>query len=305
MPAKNDGVVQERAAEAFDYSRGESVSNAELEAVKSIHETLAKRLGQELSRHLGSRIGAKLLGAEQASCADFLNELPTPRFIALLDVQPYSAVAALEISYSLLFAFIELLLGGTAEEGVDLTREMTAIERQLLGDVFQIIERSLSAEWSSLAEADFRFRAIPADARLSGGMTEYEAVVAVRIELTAGGQTGTLNLAVPAALVKQVIVKSAERQTASAGPPEGNAERPRELCRTIRVAVDAELDGQMISLRDLLDLKAGDVLDLGQPFDVPMQCSVGGVRKFLGHILSAEAGKAFQIDAMREGLSGY
>ena len=103
--------------------------------------------------------------------------------------------------------FLELLLGGSAEPGDEIARDLTPIEQQLLKEVFQSIARNLSAVWKSLGEIEFELGTIITDPRLSG-VPEGDSVVAIEVELKAGLQDGMMNIAVPSALVKRLIEKS-------------------------------------------------------------------------------------------------
>jgi len=72
--------------------------------------------------------------------------------------------------------------------------------------------------------------------------------------------------------------------------------RMLELLRDAKVTVEAHLEGPMLRVRELLELKEGDVLTFDHPIGEPVGGFVNGKRKFAAQIVSTGKKKAFQIE---------
>lgn len=107
--------------QAVLYQSSTSVSEASRKTIASIHATFAGELGTQLSVYLRSAVSVKYTGLEECTFAQFMSarkpcscassikgssKAPALDSHLILDVEP-----------SLLFAFVEVLLGGNPRTG--------------------------------------------------------------------------------------------------------------------------------------------------------------------------------------------
>jgi flagellar motor switch protein FliM len=114
-----------------------------------------RRLVADLSAYLRTYTVMNLISVEQTSYSDFLECLPPSTFVACLGMQPFEGTAVLELNPSLVFAILELLLGGSGKSQTNLRREVTEIERNLMDGTLRLILRNLSEAWKTVAAIDF------------------------------------------------------------------------------------------------------------------------------------------------------
>ena len=106
-----------------------------------------------------------------------------------------------------------------------------------------------------------------------------------------------MNLAVPTEiLTMQGEEATPSRPRAKWKPPRRNRPASLDLLREAKLTLEANLDGPMLRVRDLLELKEGDVLTFDHPIEQPLDGLLNGKRKFAGQIVSTGKKKAFQIE---------
>jgi flagellar motor switch protein FliM len=66
--------------------------------------------------------------------------------------------------------------------------------------------------------------------------------------------------------------------------------------RDAKLTLQANLEGPMLKVRELLQLKEGDVLTFEHPVEQPLTGLINGKQKFAGQIVSTGKKKAFQIE---------
>jgi flagellar motor switch protein FliM len=126
-----------------------------------------------------------------------------------------------------------------------------------------------------------------------------EAVVAVGIEIRIGENSGTLNLAIPSINIKMIGQKFDQQWSLrKTDPTEAEQQRVLELIRESNATIDARLRGPNLRVRDLLDLRAGDLLRFDYRVGEPLDCEMNGVAKFRGRVVSSNRKKAFLIESM-------
>jgi len=266
-----------------------------------LHESFVRNLASSLSAYLRSYLTVNLISVEQLSYGEFLEGLTAPTYMASLSLSPYDGSALVELNPSLIFPIIEIILGGKGRGGANLKREVTLIEQNLLETLFRIILNDLKEAWRSVTVIDFKLQAVATEPQRLQIVAPNEAVVAISIEIRIGEIYGTLNLAIPSINIKMIGSKFDQQWSLrKTEPTETEQQRALALIRTSEVRLDARLRGPKLLVRDLLDLKAGDLLQLDHRLDQLLDCDVNGTAKFRGRVVNSNQKKAFLIEVMPE-----
>ena len=119
-----------------------------------------------LAAYLRSYLTVNLISVEQLSYGEFLEGLPSPSCIVSLSLRPYDGNALIEISPSLVFPILEIILGGKGKTADSRKREITEIEQQLLDTLFRIILNDLREAWKSVAIINFKIETIATEPQM-------------------------------------------------------------------------------------------------------------------------------------------
>jgi flagellar motor switch protein FliM len=266
-----------------------------MRAIYVLKQKFMHRVISSLSAYLRSSVTVQLLGVDHLSYAEFLNSLPSPTCIASVGMRPYEGNAVLELNPSLIFPVIEILLGGNGKPGVATNREITEIEQNILDGLFRIILQALAEAWKDVLPVTLTLESVGKEGRLLHA--PHEPMVTMSFEIKLEDCAGHMNLAVPTEILalqdEDGDAQSAARKTEGS---EADQDRMLDLLRDAAMTVEAHLDGPVLQVRDLLELKQGDVLTFDHPVDQPIDGLINGKRKFAGQIVSTGQRKAFQIE---------
>lgn len=293
---------QEPAAAArkelpFDFRRPDRVAKSQLRAIHLLHEAFARNLASSLSAYLRSYLTVNLISVEQLSYGEFLEGLPSPSCIVSLSLRPYDGNALIEISPSLVFPILEIILGGKGKTGDSRKREITEIEQHLLDTLFRIILNDLREAWKSVAVINFKIETIATEPQMVQILSPTEAVVAIAIEIRIGDASGTLNVAIPAINIKMIGQRFEQQwMLRKTEPSEPEQARMLMLLQNARVTVDAQLMGPRVTVRDLLGLQPGDCLKFDYLLDRRIDLLMNGTPKFGGHVIEANAKRVFAVE---------
>jgi flagellar motor switch protein FliM len=235
-----------------------------------------------------------LLAVDHLSYGEFLRGLPSPTCVVSVGMRPYESNAVLELNPSLVFPIIEILLGGNGKAGATTNREITEIEQNVLDGLFRIILQALADAWKDVVPVTLTLDSVGKEARLIHAPHEPMVAMSIDIKLEEGG--GHMNLAVPTEILT-MHADDADAQSAPRKVEATEAEQSRllQLLSDAKVTLEAHLEGPMLRVRELLDLKQGDVLAFDHPIDQPLSGLINGKRKFAGQIVSTGKMRAFQI----------
>jgi flagellar motor switch protein FliM len=283
----------------FDFRRPDRIAKSQLRAIHLLHEAFARNLASSLSAYLRSYLTVNLISVEQLSYGEFLEGLPSPSCIVSLSLRPYDGNALIEISPSLVFPILEIILGGKGKSSEARKREITEIEQHLLDTLFRIILNDLREAWKSVAVINFKIEMIATEPQMVQILSPTEAVVAIAIEIRIGDASGTLNVAIPAINIKMIGQKFEQqwmlRKTEST---EGEQVRMLTLLRNAKVTMDARLVGPRLVVRDLMDLDVGDCLKFDYALEQKVSFLMNGTEKFQGQVIEANNKRVFAVETL-------
>lgn len=283
-------------AVSFDFRRLDRVPKSQLRALRLLHDNFLRSLASSLSAYLRTYLTANLVSVEQLSYAEFVETLSSPTCLVCLGLKPYDGNAVLELSPSLTFQILEVILGGKGKGSAAPQREVTEIERSLLDGFLRIILSELKGAWEAVTAIDFTVEAMETEPQFLQVLDPAEAFVAVAMEMRIGEVAGLMNLAFPSLIIKMMRTKfdhhGSLRKTRSS---EEEQERMLRLVKPAKLLLDARLHGPSMLVRDLLSLAEGDVVPLDYAVSRPVDLLVNGRERFRGQVVSAGSKKAFLI----------
>lgn len=288
-----------RRAVPYDFRRPDRIAKDQLRAIHLLHDNFARSLASSLSAYLRAYVMVNLISVEQLSFLEFSQSLSAPTCIVSLGMKPFDGNSILEMNPQMVFPILEMLLGGTGKTLLKENREVTEIERSILTGVFRIILHDLRQAWAPIANINFSIEAFETEPQLLQILAPNEAVVAIGIEIRIGEIAGMMNLGIPSIIIKMLRQKFDQQWSVrkSESTPE-EQERMWRLLQPARLKFDARLIGPTLTVEQMLELKAGDVLVFDYPVHRPMVLIVNGTHKYLGRVGTNGRKRVFQIETV-------
>jgi flagellar motor switch protein FliM len=286
-----------RKAQPYDFRRPDRIAKEQLRAIQLLHDNFARSLGSSLSAYLRAYAVVNLISVEQLSFIEFLQCLPSPTCMISLGMSQFDNNALMEMSPSVVFPIIEMLLGGTGGSAVKIEREVTEIERSILDGVIRMILKDLREAWKQVTQIDFTLDGFETEPQLMQILAPTEAVVAISIDVRIGEASGLLNIAIPSITLKMLGQKfdqqwSARRTEAT----ESQQEKVLQIIEDAEVQIDARLRGPTLSVANLLKLKDGDILAFDYPVERPLDVLIGGRPKFRGQVMVSNKKRSIVLE---------
>lgn len=262
--------------------------------VRLANDTLARELTISLSAFLRTSVTANHTTGAEISFGEFPADESRACF-ALTIVRPNERKLVLVVEHSVLLPLVGMALGAKPGAFALVQRKPTEIELQVVNLLYRLILADAYRCWSTLTDAMLETVTLefePAPARI---LPPTEPVFAAQFELKSGDHTGQLTLLVPPDLFTAVV---ADKRAAPVEKPETTVtvEATLELLMGSQVLLQVWLDGSEMRLGDLLRLQEGQVLRLEHSVERSVICTVNGVSKYNGQVVSTGHRRAFQLD---------
>ena len=268
------------------------------ELVRLANETLARELTISLSAFLRTSVTATLASGAEISFGEF-PVADSRACFGLAVVRPNDRKLVLVMEYSVLLPLVGIALGAKGGSFGALDRKPTEIELQVVSLLYRMILSDAYRSWATLMETPLETATLEFEPAPSRILPATQPVFAVRFQVTAGEQTGQLSLLAPPDLFTTAV---AEEEAVPAGKPETSVsvEATLELLLGgqvgMQVGLQVWLDGSEMRLGDLLQLGEGQIVRLDHPVERRAVCTLNGVSRFSGQIVSTGQRRAFQIE---------
>src|SRR5262245_47176568 len=283
---------------AYDFKRPERVSKDQMRALQTLHEAFARNFGASLSGFLRTIVEVKVATCEQMTYSEFISGLPNPTSFNLIQPGKLEGQMCLEISPLIIYPIIDRLLGGTSQDLFIPQRPMTLIETRLISSVTTRGLAALSEAWGTVKEMSFTIAATESNPQLVQIVPPNEVVVVVGFELKMSNRAGTMNLCIPYNVMEPVIEELSAQSWFAAAKNQRSKVVEEQIGRGLSrasVGVTGMLATTTITLRDLVEMRSGDVISTDKPAAQNVVVSVEGERKFLAQIGQYKGKRALRI----------
>lgn len=292
------GDQRERAAEAerYDFGEARQLSGGQRHQLQQVHERFSRELATSLSALTRRAVKSSGVSCKQAVPDTARHEPVQSGLVIVLDVHPLEARVALSMDSRVVFPLLEALLGGRVAGAADVNRELTEIELSVLQDLHAVVIRELERAWRPAARLTFQVMGQQTDPRLGRPGSSADGSLVATIELEIEGSAGQITLLYPLRVGREIQGVDPAGATADAARrPEMLQQALFERLKAALLAVEGRLQGATLRLRDLVDLRAGDLLCLDIPLDEPIDIAINGASRFGGRLTDSGRKKAIRI----------
>jgi flagellar motor switch protein FliM len=278
---------------SYDFKRPERVSKDQMRSLQTLHEGFARNFGAALSGFLRTIVEVKVATCEQMTYSEFTSGLPNPTSFNLVEAEGLEGQMCLEISPLIIYPIIDRLLGGNTQELFIPQRPMTLIETRLIGNVTRRALSGLAEAWATIGSFEFKVSGTESNPQLVQIVPPNEVVVVIGFELKMSNRAGTMNLCIPYNVIEPLMEKLSTQSWFAASKGHAGSAFEKEITSNLSHAplnLTAILAETTITLRELLELQAGDIVTTTKPASSPVVLCVEGERKFAA-LLGQHRGK--------------
>ncbi|MDF1879903.1 flagellar motor switch protein FliM [Sulfurimonas sp. MAG313] len=285
LAIEEEEVFQQKQITLYDFKRPNRVSKEQLRAFRGIHDKMARSLSSQISAIMRSIVEIQLHSVDQMTYGEFLMSLPNPTSFNVFSMKPLEGSGVLEINPSIAFPMLDRLLGGKGEP-FESNREFSDIELSLFETVLRVMMSTLKEAWGPVAEVYPAIESKESSPNVVQIVAQNEIVVMVVMEIIIGHSSGMMNLCYPVIALEPVLPKLASRDL-MLNETSSKKSRNQELQVLIGgagVSVEASLGSAELTLGEILNLNAGDIIRLNASADDIVTLRVDGKERFKGEI---------------------
>jgi len=266
----------------YDFKHPNLVSKEQLRLLETIHEGVCRNFGVFLSAQLRMIVEMNLLAIDQIMYSEFVMSIAPPSSIYVCEAdQPHSQFV-LEINPQLSIFIVERLFGGSGNM-VSEVRPISIIEQKVMRRVVDRIASELSRNWETVAKFQTSINRFESNPEFVQIVPSSEPVVVVSMEIKIHGNSSLMNICYPYMWISNILSTPEVQEKILFGSRESTDEEKALIeynLNNTSLPLRTVLGRSMITVKDFLELKPGDVIQLARRTDQPLDVYTGNVNMF-------------------------
>jgi flagellar motor switch protein FliM len=272
------GVVQ------YDLANQDRIIRGRMPTLDIIHDRFIRLFRVTLSNALRKMANLSVNSTGPLKFSEFMNSLPLPSCLNILRLDPLRGAAVMVIESKLLYALVDSFFGGndvpyTKIEGKDFTQIEIKIARRVVLSAIDDYEKA----WEPVYPLKVGYSRTEINPQFVAVVPPSDVVIATTFDVELEKVSGTIKIVIPYATLEPIKSKlSVGFQSEQLEVDFIWINRIKEQIMGTAANLLVKLGEADISLRDLMELQAGDIIQLNTDATAPLDIHVEGIPKFKG-----------------------
>jgi len=290
-------------ARPYDFATQTRIVRGRMPTLEMINERLARQLRISFFNMLRRSPDVAVAPISLPKFAEYVPTLQVPTSLNLIKIGPLPGTALVILEPKLVFAVVDNFFGGTGRHAKIEGREFTATEMQIIHMLLNQVFAGMKDAWTPVLAIEPEYMNSEINPNFANIVTPTEIVVVSRFHIELEGGGGDIHITIPYSMLEPI------KDVLKAGMQSDRADKDERWGQTLRNELEeTEVDlvtrmcQSKITLGELLDLKAGDVL----PCDFDGQATVmaDGIAVFQGEVGQQRGRQVVRVNRLISRKSG-
>ncbi|MBM0108336.1 flagellar motor switch protein FliM [Steroidobacter sp. S1-65] len=258
---KTEAPVAPGEARNYDFANQVRIVRGRMPTLEMINERFARLFRISLFNLLRRTPEVAVAPVKMLKFSEYVHSLHVPTNLNLVKIVPLRGTGLIVLDPKLVFATVDNFFGGSGRYAKIEGREFTATEQRIIHMLLKHIFADLKEAWSHVQRLDLEYLNSEINPHFANivSPTEIVVVTSFHVELDGGG--GDVHITMPYAMIEPL------RELLDAGVASDRVEHDERWVSALKEEIedaDVELTTLLgrskITMRQLMDLKAGDIL---------------------------------------------
>lgn len=282
-------------ARSYDLSSQDRIVRGRMPTLEMINERFARYFRISLFNMLRRSAEISVGGVQMLKFAEYVHSLFVPTSLNLVKVNPLRGTGLFVFDPKLVFIVVDNYFGGDGRYPAKIEgREFTPTEQRVIQRILQQAFADLTQAWKPVLPVQFEYLNSEVNPQFANIVSPTEVVVVTTFHIELEGGGGALHVTLPYSMVEPI------RDLLDAGVQSDRSEVDdrwrvaiREEMKDAPIEMSSLLTETTISMRDLIDLKPGDVIPIEFPELITLRAE--DIPVFRGRFGVSQGNRAIKI----------
>lgn len=268
----DDGAVETdidydpKAVKNYDLTSQDRIVRGRMPTLEMINERFARYTRISMFNLLRRTADVSVGGIQILKFGEYVHTLYVPTSLNMVKFRPLRGTALFILDAKLVFKLVDNFFGGDGRHAKIEGREFTPTELRVVQMVLQQAFVDLHEAWRAVKKIDFEYINSEVNPSMANIVSPSEVVVVSTFHVELDGGGGEMHITMPYSMVEPI------REVLDAGLQSDSDERDdrwvnalREDIMDAKVDLETEIVSRELTLRDIVDLRAGDIIPINMP----------------------------------------
>ncbi len=266
----------EEGVRPYDFASQDRIVRGRMPTLEMVNERFARHFRISLFNMLRRTAEISVGGVQLLKFGEYVHRLYVPTSLNLVRIKPLRGTALFVIDPKLVFTVVDNFFGGDGRFPAKIEgREFTPTETRIIKIVLEHAFRDLREAWAPVLPVEFEYLNSEVNPQFANIVSPSEVVVVSSFQVELDGGGGELHVTLPYSMIEPI------RELLDAGVQSDRTEADERWAEALRYGVRdslIELTSTLVettlSLREVVDLKPGDIITVDLPEEVEL-CAEG------------------------------
>ncbi|NCN40429.1 flagellar motor switch protein FliM [bacterium] len=293
---------EEESVVTYDLTSQDKIIRGRMPTLDIVYERFIRAFRMNLTSQLRKLATLSIAATDTMKFGEFINTLPLPSCMSVVRFESLRGSGILVLESKLAFALIDSFLGGTDRPYTKIEgKEFTQIELSIIKKVVVAALSDLEKAWAPVTPMNINFLRTETNPQFVGIVPPSDIVIATTFSIELENVSGALTIVMPFATlepIRQKLISGFQQEAVETDYYWSNM-MIRHLEET-DLNVRVELGSNTITMRQILNLKIGDVVPLQTDATAEIPVLVEGVERFRGLFGASRGSRAVQLTQVVE-----
>ena len=251
----------------YDFASQDRIVRGRMPTLEMINERFARHYRISLFNMLRRSAEIAVGGVQMIKFAEYVHSLYVPTSLNLVRIKPLRGTALFVIDPKLVFIVVDNFFGGDGRFHAKIEgREFTPMELRVVQMMLREVFKDLKEAWAPVMDVDFEYINSEVNPQFANIVSPTEVVVVstLHVELEGGG--GDMHITLPYSMVEPIReLLDAGIQSDRTDTDERWTVALQEEMKEAEVTLSSILTRTTLKLRDMVNMKPGDVIPIDMP----------------------------------------
>lgn len=295
IDTEGDAQIADGEAQDYDFTSQDRIVRGRMPTLEMINERFARYFRISLFNMLRRSAEISVGGVQMLKFAEYVHSLFVPTSLNLVKVNPLRGTGLFVFDPKLVFIVVDNYFGGDGRYPAKIEgREFTPTEQRVIQRILHQVFADLVQAWKPVLPVDFEYLNSEVNPQFANIVSPTEVVVVTTFHIELEGGGGALHVTLPYSMVEPI------RDLLDAGVQSDRSEVDdrwrvaiREEMKGATIEMSSMLAETTISMRDLMNLKPGDVIPIEFPELVTLRAE--DIPVFRGRFGVSQGNRAIKI----------
>ena len=251
------------AVRPYDLTSQDRIVRGRMPTLEMINERFARYARISMFNLLRRSADVSLGGVHIQKFGEYVHTLYVPTSLNMVKFRPLRGTALIILDARLVFKLVDNFFGGDGRHAKIEGREFTPTEQRVVQMVLNQAFVDLSEAWKAILPIEFEFIHSEVNPSMANIVSPSEVVVVSTFHIELDGGGGDMHITMPYSMIEPI------REMLDAGLQTDTDDRDDRWVSALRndvmeakVLLECELARREITLRDIVNMKVGDVVPI-------------------------------------------